>query len=50
MDDEKKYTIRFNRILREEMSRVFELKELPMDPDFKLMRSTGKKQRSGHYE
>jgi 15,16-dihydrobiliverdin:ferredoxin oxidoreductase len=42
MDDEKKYTIRFNRILREEMSRVFELKELPMDPDFKLMRSTEK--------
>ncbi len=42
MDDEKKYSIRFNQILREEMSKVFELKELSMNPDFKLKHSTEK--------
>lgn len=42
MNDEKKYSIRFNRILREGMNEVFELKELPMNPDFKLKHSTEK--------
>lgn len=42
MDDEKKYFVRFNQIVREEMSRAFELQELPMNPDFKLKHSTEK--------
>jgi 15,16-dihydrobiliverdin:ferredoxin oxidoreductase len=42
MDDDKKYSIRFNQIVRDEMSSTFELKELPMNPDFKLKHSTEK--------
>jgi 15,16-dihydrobiliverdin:ferredoxin oxidoreductase len=42
MDDETKYSIRFNEILYEDMSKVFELKELSLNPDFKLKHSTEK--------
>jgi len=42
MDDETKYSIRFNEILYEDMSKAFELKELSLNPDFKLKHSTEK--------
>jgi 15,16-dihydrobiliverdin:ferredoxin oxidoreductase len=36
MEEEKTVKIRFNQILCEEMSKTFELKSLPLDPEFKV--------------
>ncbi len=42
MNDETKYSIRFNQLLYEDMSKAFALKPLPLNPDFKLKHSTEK--------
>ena len=44
--EEEKYAIRFNRILKEEMGREFELQPLPLDPDFRLKYSDKKDKRT----
>jgi len=40
MHEEKTFQIRFNQILYDEMSKTFELTQLPLDPDFKIKYST----------
>jgi len=40
MTEEKNFKINFTRILCEEMSKYFELKPLPLDPDIKIKHST----------
>ena len=42
MNKEKTFSIRFNQILFDEMSSVFELKPLPLEQDFKVKHSTEK--------
>ena len=39
MAEEKKFKMRFNQILLEEMGKVFALKPLPLDPDLKIQYS-----------
>ena len=43
MEEEKKFEMRFNQILIEEMGKAFELKPLPLDPDLKIKYSEGDK-------
>jgi len=43
MEEEKKFKMRFNHILIEEMGKVFELKPLPLDSDLKIKYSEGDK-------
>ena len=40
MTEDKAFTIRFNKILHEEMSKNFELRPLPLDPDLRIKQST----------
>ena len=42
MHKEKGFSIRFNRILHEEMGRTFELTPLPLDPDLQVRHSAAK--------
>jgi len=43
MQEEKNFKINFNRILCEEMGKVFEVKPLPLDPEFKVKYSDKEK-------
>ncbi|MBW1825308.1 MAG: hypothetical protein JRI87_12295 [Deltaproteobacteria bacterium] len=43
MEEEKRFEMRFNQILIEEMGKAFELKPLPLDPDLKIKYSEGDK-------
>ncbi|MCK5421622.1 MAG: hypothetical protein KAJ08_05635, partial [Deltaproteobacteria bacterium] len=40
MAEDNNFTIRFNQILHEEMSKIFELHPLFLDPDLKTKQST----------
>lgn len=42
MSDAKSYKLRFNQILYDEISQLFELKPLPLNDDFKIKHSTEK--------
>ena len=47
MDDDKKYSTRFNQMLREEMSRAFELKDIPIPSGYAVVKDSTIRMASG---